>query len=299
MGPLRHGRQRARVGLERVRNTPLHPRRGLERPDLPLHGPGRARSVRPQPHTGLPVAPPSSLPSSRRRTSVARPRVPRGESFWRDVVIQWSKDVGRSLDYLEERPDIDRDRLAFHGLSMGADVGPLAAAVDARFRAVVLVAGGLSTEEEPPEVDAFLFAPACHCPRADDQRAARFLRLRWRRRRSLSSVRSGPRTTSSATYIFEGGHVPSALAGGGPGNPRLARPSPGPGELVSLGGLVNRLPVVLATLLVACSAPPPEPAASRAPALPATIVDLTHASTPTRSTGPPKPASSSSRSPTG
>jgi len=40
---------------------------------------------------------------------------------------------------------------------------------------------------------------------------------------------------------------------------------------------VNRLPVVLATLLVACSAPPPEPAASRAPALPATIVDLTHA----------------------
>ncbi len=40
---------------------------------------------------------------------------------------------------------------------------------------------------------------------------------------------------------------------------------------------MNRLPVVLATLLVACSAPPPEPAASRAPALPATIVDLTHA----------------------
>ena len=47
---LRHGRQRARVGVERVRRPPLHARRGLERPDVPLHGPGRARPDGPQLH---------------------------------------------------------------------------------------------------------------------------------------------------------------------------------------------------------------------------------------------------------
>ena len=47
---LRHGRQRARVVVERVRRPPLHARRGLERPDVPLHGPGRARPDGPQLH---------------------------------------------------------------------------------------------------------------------------------------------------------------------------------------------------------------------------------------------------------
>ena len=36
----------------------------------------------------------------------------------RDLVIQWSKDLGRSLDYLETRPDIDREKLAYYGLSL-------------------------------------------------------------------------------------------------------------------------------------------------------------------------------------
>ncbi len=135
------------------------------------------------------------------------PPGPPGESFWRDVVIQWSKDVARSLDYLEERPDIDRDRLAFHGLSMGADVGPLAAAVDARFRAVVLVAGGLSTEEEPPEVDAFHFAPRVTAPVLMINGRHDFASPLEASQKPLFRALGTP-DDLKRHYIFEGGHVP-------------------------------------------------------------------------------------------
>ena len=33
----------------------------------------------------------------------------------------WSRDLGRAIDYLETRSDIDRTRLAFYGVSAGAD----------------------------------------------------------------------------------------------------------------------------------------------------------------------------------
>ena len=78
--------------------------------------------------------------------------------------IQWSKDVGRSVDYLESRPDVDRRRLAFYGLSMGATVGPIVGAIEPRLRALVLVAGGLDSEKGPPEVDLFNFASHVHVP---------------------------------------------------------------------------------------------------------------------------------------
>ena len=34
--------------------------------------------------------------------------------------LQWSKDMGRSIDYLETRPDIDTRKLAYFGISFGA-----------------------------------------------------------------------------------------------------------------------------------------------------------------------------------
>jgi hypothetical protein len=40
-----------------------------------------------------------------------------------DLTIAWSKELGRSIDYLETRRDIDRGRIAFYGHSMGAVVG--------------------------------------------------------------------------------------------------------------------------------------------------------------------------------
>ena len=82
---------------------------------------------------------------------------------WREMSLQWSKDLGQSLDYLETRWDIDARRLAFLGGSLGGAVGPLLIAVEPRFRVAVLVSGG-SFERVPPEVDAWNFAPRVRIP---------------------------------------------------------------------------------------------------------------------------------------
>jgi len=44
----------------------------------------------------------------------------RGLNEDRDTVIQWSKDLGRTIDYLTSRNDFDKDRIAYYGFSMGA-----------------------------------------------------------------------------------------------------------------------------------------------------------------------------------
>ena len=44
---------------------------------------------------------------------------PDTSTSYRDHVIHWSKDLGRSIDYLESRPDIDRNKLAILRLQLG------------------------------------------------------------------------------------------------------------------------------------------------------------------------------------
>jgi hypothetical protein len=48
-----------------------------------------------------------------------------GRRAWRDLVIQWYQDLARSLDYLQERSDIDQEKLAYFGTSRGAGGVPL------------------------------------------------------------------------------------------------------------------------------------------------------------------------------
>jgi alpha-beta hydrolase superfamily lysophospholipase len=82
----------------------------------------------------------------------------------RDVIVQWRKDLGRSIDYLETRPDIDAGRLAFYGVSLGAMWGPIFTQVDGRFKVSVLVAGGLSPSLPAAEVNAVHYLPRNHVP---------------------------------------------------------------------------------------------------------------------------------------
>jgi hypothetical protein len=81
----------------------------------------------------------------------------------RERALKWSMDLGRSIDYLATRTDIDTTRLAFYGVSTGAAQGPRLIAVDPRFKTAVLASGGLH-EGEPPEVDSYNFAPRVHIP---------------------------------------------------------------------------------------------------------------------------------------
>lgn len=82
---------------------------------------------------------------------------------FRDLNLQWSKDLGRSLDYLETRPDIDIGKLAFCGSSLGAMLAPSLIAVEPRFKTAVLLSGG-SVAGFPPEVDPWNFAPRVKIP---------------------------------------------------------------------------------------------------------------------------------------
>jgi hypothetical protein len=72
----------------------------------------------------------------------------------RDFNTYRAKDMSRSIDYLETRPDIDMRRLAYCGFSLGAFWGPILTHVDGRFKASVLLIGGLSPWIPLPEVDA-------------------------------------------------------------------------------------------------------------------------------------------------
>ena len=89
---------------------------------------------------------------------------PSNFNAWREYFTNISKDLGRSLDYLETRSDVDRDRLAYYGLSLGGFFGPTLVAANGRFRAAVLESGGMYLEPIPPEADALHFAPRVRTP---------------------------------------------------------------------------------------------------------------------------------------
>ena len=83
---------------------------------------------------------------------------------WYDAAIFGRKDLGRTLDYLEERADIDAARIAHYGISSGAGMGPIMTAHEPRFKASVLLAGGLYPWHRPPEVDPLNFLPRVTVP---------------------------------------------------------------------------------------------------------------------------------------
>ena len=76
----------------------------------------------------------------------------------------WAKDLGRSLDWIATRPDLDAKRVAYYGASWGAFLGPLMLAVDERLKVGVLVGGGLEAQEALPESDPFHFLGLVHQP---------------------------------------------------------------------------------------------------------------------------------------
>jgi formylglycine-generating enzyme required for sulfatase activity/dienelactone hydrolase len=83
---------------------------------------------------------------------------------YRDWVIQLSKDLGRSIDYLETRDDIDSEKIAYYGMSWGARLGPIMLAVEERIKAGILVVGGFPSLKRPPAADEANFAPRVNVP---------------------------------------------------------------------------------------------------------------------------------------
>ncbi len=85
-------------------------------------------------------------------------------NLYRDHVIAWAKDIGRAIDYLGTRDDIDEERLAYLGFSWGGALGPIMTAVEQRFKTGIFFVGGLMMQSVQPMADPFNFLPRVTIP---------------------------------------------------------------------------------------------------------------------------------------
>lgn len=82
-----------------------------------------------------------------------------------DETVDWYKDASRSLDYLETRPDVDKDRLAYLGVSMGSAYGAIIATLlQDRLRTAIFLDGGYFLLPVPPGIDQADFTPRMKKP---------------------------------------------------------------------------------------------------------------------------------------
>lgn len=86
-------------------------------------------------------------------------------AFFRDHSIAWSKDLGRTLDYLETRRDFDSSKVAYLGYSQGGSQAPVILAIEKRFKAAILLSAGFQLREQNlPEADGINFDPHVTTP---------------------------------------------------------------------------------------------------------------------------------------
>jgi len=91
----------------------------------------------------------------------SRTSLPPGQE--RERALRWAMDVGRTLEYLDTRTDIDHQRLGLYGVSSGATHVVRMLAVYPRFKAGVLSSGGVSLLQ-PAETNSWNFAPRVSTP---------------------------------------------------------------------------------------------------------------------------------------
>jgi formylglycine-generating enzyme required for sulfatase activity/predicted esterase len=82
-----------------------------------------------------------------------------------DLPIDWYKDAARTVDYLETRPDIDKNKLAYLGVSMGSAYGVIISTLlQDRLKTAVFLDGGYFLQKAPPGFDQADFAPRMKKP---------------------------------------------------------------------------------------------------------------------------------------
>ena len=132
---------------------------------------------------------------------------PAETAFYRDHVIAWAKDLRRSVDYLQTRPDIDHEKLAFLGLSWGGQMGPLMAAVEPRLKTCIFLSGGFDFQHALPEADVFNFAPRMKQPVLMlNARYDHFFPVETSQIPMLRSI--GTPESEKKYVVYESGHAP-------------------------------------------------------------------------------------------
>ncbi len=81
------------------------------------------------------------------------------------TLIEWRWDLGRALDYLETRPDVDAAKIGYAGLSTGGQIAVPLVAVESRIKAAVWLSGGLPDYQgTTPFIDIINYAPRVKIP---------------------------------------------------------------------------------------------------------------------------------------
>jgi dipeptidyl aminopeptidase/acylaminoacyl peptidase len=128
----------------------------------------------------------------------------------RDVVYRWSREIARSIDYLETRADVDRERIAYYGFSLGATWGTVLTAVEPRIKANVFLGGGVSISRYRPEVYPVHYAPRLTIPTLFLTGKDDFVRPIQSRQEPLFRLIGTPDDRKKLA-AFAGGHVPSDM----------------------------------------------------------------------------------------
>ena len=82
-----------------------------------------------------------------------------------ELLVQEVKDFRRCVDYLETRQEIDSKKLAYYGMSWGAELGAIIPAVEERLNASVLLSGGIDQSQLPrPEGDPINYVTRVKTP---------------------------------------------------------------------------------------------------------------------------------------
>jgi formylglycine-generating enzyme required for sulfatase activity len=79
-------------------------------------------------------------------------------------VVEWRWDVGRTLDYLQTRGDMDVGRAGYIGISYGASYALPLLHAESRLKAAVLLAGGLPSRDLPPVTNPINYLPRITIP---------------------------------------------------------------------------------------------------------------------------------------
>jgi serine/threonine protein kinase/formylglycine-generating enzyme required for sulfatase activity/cephalosporin-C deacetylase-like acetyl esterase len=90
--------------------------------------------------------------------------LPEETNFYKEHVLMWTKDLSRSIDYLETRSDVDTNKIAYFGWSWGGVMGTMIPAVEKRLKAAVLHVAGFGFEKTFPEVDQINYVPRVKIP---------------------------------------------------------------------------------------------------------------------------------------
>jgi dienelactone hydrolase len=133
-----------------------------------------------------------------------------GPNALRDLYVQRAKDFFRAVDYLETRAEIDKARLAYYSLSMGAYFGPIPVALEPRVKAAVFVAAGLRFNF-PPEIHPANFAPRVKVPVLVINGRDDFQNPIASQRRFVELLGTPP--DQKELVMLDGGHVPNDTRG--------------------------------------------------------------------------------------